>query len=363
MGFTRALYYPTIDIRDEDWLKTATLFWDELNTIVPSSIQNPYRMNSTQYLADVGVLKPIKVSPDFDLIEDLTTDTINYLNCSEGFQLLTQGRGNSFIHREKMPRDVDRLFHIHRDKLPYFIQHELQKDLANNNGWIQVDTNFAMFYMTLLANKICEQESIGLLSDNSLIANLTDKVRLDNHIAINDRDYRHRIRHSRTHDQERIYLTQGLLTNLIIDGIKITDTTSLEDILKFKNAHRDELGLFRTNVAKLAQSVSSNAPYEAIRQQVRDIYTDEFLPSYNNFKKALTGSKVKWVSDNFMKISLVSTTATALPMAVFGLSLPQALLAGAGISLIASLVSYNEDKKEKLRSSPYSYLLATQGQI
>ena len=363
MGFTRALYYPTIDIRDEDWLRTAILFWDEINTIVPSSIDNPYQKNSTQYLSDQGILQPIRVSPDFEFIEDLTTDTVNYLNSSEGFQLLTQGRGNSFIHREKMPRDIDRLFHIHQEKLPYFIQHELQKDLTHNNGWIEVDTNFAMFYMTLLANKICEQKSIALLSDNSLIANLTDKVRLDNQIAISDRDFLHRKRHSKTNDQERIYLAQGLLINLIIDGVKVAATTTLEDIVNFKNQHRDELGFFRTNIARLAQSVSMSATYEAMRQEVEDIYKDEFLPAYNNFKKALTGSGIKWVSENFMKISLISTSATALPIALLGLSLPQALVAGVGVSLIASIVSYNEDKKEKLRANPYSYLLAMGGHI
>lgn len=358
MGFTKALFYPTIDIVNEDWLKSAVLFWDEINTVVPESIKNPYQQNTTQYLSDEGILQPIRVNPDFEFIEELTTDTINYLNTSEGFQLLTQARGNSFIHREKMPRDVNRLFDIHQDKLPYFIQHELQKDLTNNNGWITVDTNFAMFYMTLLANKICEQKGIALLSDNSLISNLTDKVRLDNQIAISDRDFLHHRRESRTHNKERIYLAQGMLTNLIIDGIKISNTSSLEDIVKFKKKHADELGLFRTNITKLTQNISKEKTHEAMRQQVEDIYKDEFLPSYNNFKKALSGSGIKWVSDNFMKVSVISTSATALPMALLGLALPQALIAGAGVSLITSLISYNEDKKEKLRTNPYSYLLA-----
>jgi len=36
--FSKALYYPTIDISDEGWLKTAYLFWDGVRTIVPESI-------------------------------------------------------------------------------------------------------------------------------------------------------------------------------------------------------------------------------------------------------------------------------------------------------------------------------------
>ncbi len=34
MLFSRALFYPTIDIRDEEWLKTAYLFGDEINVTV-----------------------------------------------------------------------------------------------------------------------------------------------------------------------------------------------------------------------------------------------------------------------------------------------------------------------------------------
>ena len=295
------------------------------------------------------------VNPEIDMVEDLTTDTLNYLNTNEGFQLLTQGRGRyTTIHRDKLPRDVGRLFDIHPDKLPYELHHMLRHNITDD-GFFRVTSDFGIFYMTLLANKICDANSIALLTDNTLTSNLTDKVRLDNQIAINGRenDFFHR-----RHHEKYINLAQGMLTNLIIDGVKIKPSSSLADIVKFKKQHKDELGLFRTNIAKLTQSVSKEKTFEAIRQEAEDIYKDEFLPSYNNFKKALKGSGIKWVTDNFMKISTISTGATALPMALLGLTLPHALIAGAGVSLITSLVSYNEDKKDKLRTNPYSYLLA-----
>lgn len=355
MGFTKALFYPTIDIHNEEWLKNAVLFWDEINTIVPSSIDNPYQANTTQYLSDEGILKPLPVSPDRDFVEELTADTLNYLNTNEGFQLLTKGQGNrTVIHRDKLPRDVSRLFDIHPEKLPYEIQHQLRRSMTSE-GWFRVDSNFAIFYMTLLANKICEQKSIALLTDNSLTSNFSDLVRLDNQIALKGRDYDY---HHRMRNEKYIHLAQGLLTNLIIKGIKVTNASSLEDIIKFKKKHRDELGHFRTNIAKLTKDLKTDTSFEAMKQQVEDIYNDEFLPSYNNFKKALDGSGIKWVSDNFMKISVISTSATGLPMALLGLALPQALLAGAGVSIVSSLISYNQDKRENLRTNPYSYLLS-----
>ncbi len=360
MGFTKALYYPTIDIANEDWLKTAVLFWDEISTIVPSSIITPYKENTTQYLSDEGILRPMRINPGSDIVEDLTTDTLNYLNTNEGFQLLTQGRDRyATIHRDKLPRDISRLFEIHPEKLPYEIQNILNRNLTRD-GWFRVGSEFAAFYMTLLANKICDTNSIALLTDDTLTSNLTDKVRLDNQIAINGRDYDF---HHHRHQEKYIHLNQGLMTNLIIEGIKIKPSSSLVDIVKFRQRHRDELGLFRTNIAKLTQNVSKDKPFEAIRQEVEDIYKDEFLPSYNNFKSALDGSGIKWVSDNFMKVSLISTSATALPMALLGLTLPHALIAGAGVSLITSLISYNQEKREKLKANPYSYLLAVNKEV
>jgi Kef-type K+ transport system membrane component KefB len=45
-------------------------------------------------------------------------------------------------------------------------------------------------------------------------------------------------------------------------------------------------------------------------------------------------------------------------MAALGLAVPQALLVGAGISITASAVLYNLDKKKSLRDNPFAYVLA-----
>lgn len=357
MGFTKALFYPTIDIRNENWLKSAVLFWDEINTIVPESIDDPYQENTTQYLSDEGILQPMKVNPNHDIVKSITESTMNFLNTNEGFELLTQNEGkDSILHREKLPSDVSRLFDIHPEKLSSEIQYQLRNNLTKE-GWFSVNSRFALFYMTLLANKICEQKSIALLTDNPLSSNLTDKVRLDNQIPINDR---HLDFYFRRHDKY-IHLAQGMLTNLVIESIRISEGSSLVDIVNFKRRYKDELGLFRTNIARLTQNVSQDKSFEAFRQEIEDIYKDEFLPSYNNLKSALSGYKIKWVSDNFMKITF--TSATAIPMALLGLTIPQALIAAAGVSLITSYISYNMDKKETLRNNPYSYLLSVNRNI
>lgn len=354
MAFTKALFYPTIDIKNENWLKTAILFWDEINTIVPASIDNPYQENATQYLCDEGILKPIQVNSENDFIEELASDTLNYLNTNEGFQLLTQGHRQYTIHRDKLPRDISRLFDIHPEKLPYEIQYHLRHRLTNE-GWLRVDGGFAKFYMTLLANKISEHYGIAPLTDNSLTSNFSDLVRLDNQIAISgrERDYDYR-----PHRERYINLQQGLLVNMALESISISEPTSLEDVIKFKRKHQDELGLFRKNVENLTKNIPEDASLVQIRQLVEDVYINEFKPGYNTLTNSLKGSGIKWAADNLMKVSFFSTGATAIPTALLGLSVPYALLAGVGISIISSLVSYNVDKRNTLRNNPYSYLLA-----
>ena len=293
----------------------------------------------------------MRVRSDMDTIEELTADTLNYLNTNEGFQLLTQSQGNAWIHMDKMPREI-REGRIHPEKLPYEIRRQLERSF-DNNGWIQINSSFAIFYMTLLANKLCNDNSISPLTDNVFSSNLADKARLNNQILLSD--YRHNYEYRR---DRHINIGQGLLTNLIIENISVKSNTSLEDVVLFKRRYSNELGLFRTNIARLTQQVSTDKSIEAIKQQVQDIYTNDFLPSFNNFKKALNGSGIKWASDNLMKVAFFSTgTSAFLPMAL-GLSTPIALMTGVGISLASSAISYNIDRQRQLRENPYSYLLS-----
>ena len=356
MAQTRALYYPTIDITNDNWLKTAVLYWDEINTIVPSSISSPYNEPSTQFLADEGVLKPIFVNSEMDVISDLADDVINYLNSNEGYQVLVHPDNTYLMHSQKLPNTISMIRHIHSSKLPIEIEIRLHH-LLDSDGWLPVEKGFANFYMTLLANKLCEQHGIAPLTDSPYTSNLCNFARLDNQSKIlpyyNDHRWRNPEHHNRIHQ-----FAQGLLTDLSFSGVAISEETSLEDILKFKRSHQDELGAFRQNIEKLTKNIPYDATISQARQYVKDIYTNEFKPSYNNLKKSLKGAGIKTFIDTLMKVSIFSTSATAIPAALLGLSIPTALLAGAGISLIASVINYNEGKKETLRNNPYSYLLA-----
>lgn len=153
---------------------------------------------------------------------------------------------------------------------------------------------------------------------------------------------------------------QGLIVDIIVNDLRISPDTHLGDIIEFKKRHKDELGLFRTELVRLTQGISQDLSIDAMRQQIYDVYTNDFLPAYNNFKRALKGLGIKWISDNFLRVSTFSIGATSVPTALMAGNVKQALLAGVGVSILASKVSYSVEKQKYIRESPYSYLLCTE---
>lgn len=59
-----------------------------------------------------------------------------------------------------------------------------------------------------------------------------------------------------------------------------------------------------------------------------------------------------------MKLSTPSVGTTSVPTSPLGMPIEKAVLAGIGVFVIASAISYDANKKEVLRNSPYSYLLS-----
>lgn len=356
-AFSNALYYPSIDIRDTNWLKTAVLFWDSISTIVPESVATPYNQPDTQYLADIGFLRPLRVNSNDRSVTAIEKDIIRLLLSPEFMQAICspQAQSHTSIGRDQLSdRTRDRFSFfpyggIHREKMSHIVQDEIQRFSQHFDGQeiYYFGEEFTNAYMIALANKLCEDHSLGMVTDNVPCFNIGNTVKYGNQTTIQP------VERSRDHQFE-----QGLLLNYIIRGLSISPDTTLDDIVAFKDHHKDELGRFRTQLANLTQNLDSDKPIDIIQQEISDLYNNEFLPAFNDFKDALTGSRIKWFTETFLKVSLLSASATGVPMALLGMPVEQAVFAGMGVSVIASTVSYSVDKKRSLRKNPYSYLLS-----
>jgi hypothetical protein len=369
-AFSNALYYPTIDIPDTGWLKTAILFWDSISTIVPESVRKPYRGYDSQYLADVGFLQPLIVNPEHKSVVGIEDDILKLICSPEFFSVIDNAeiQLNDTISGGKMSNKVKeslgilfsarmaevryRLKRRNYDIIPAYYQPITNIDYTDDVFYL--DEHFTYIYMMALASRICEDESLGMITDSHFSFGFANSVRLGNQKSVLDRRF---VNYHYQQPKDRQF-EQGVLLDYIIDGLSIAPDTTFEDLVNFKNHHNDELRRFRTQLTKLTNGLSSSGTISILQQEIRDLYENEFLPAYSDFKAALTGARIKWFTETCLKVSLLSASATGIPMAVMGLPVPQALLAGAGASVIASAVSYNVDKKKALRENPYSYLLS-----
>lgn len=368
-AFANALYYPTIDIRDTNWLKTSVLFWDSISTIVPESLNQPYEQPDTQYLADIGFLRPLHVNSYDKSVVGIEEDILNLLFSAEFRRNLRSQRTNrthrkyggiwnskmSYMVRNRVQECLEHFsdMGLYNEKMSWRIREELQKLQygCNDEMIYYLNEEFTSVYMTVLANRLCEDHSLGMVTDSIPCFDMGNTAKYANQTAVLPED---RFRHSRPKDHQ---LEQGLLLDFVIRGLAISPDAALTDVIAFKEHHKDELGRFRTQLARLTQDFTGDKPVDIMRQEISDLYNNDFLPAFNDFKAALSGFRIKWLTDTFLKVFLlfVGTTKSEL---LLGIPEKQALLTGAGVSVVASAASYNIDKKRFLQENPYSYLLS-----
>lgn len=369
MAFTKALYYPWIDIRDESWLKSGALYWNEIQTIVPESISRPYSTKTARCLEDHGILLPLRVRSDWDLLEQLTQDVIVYLESEEGIALLTRANRRSvYLHPDKLPRSIRHLSRIHPEKISYEIRHLLREyGLAEGetNGFLEVDDEFALFYMTLLATRLAERVGAGLVTSSSLPHNLSLKARTDAKLGSVVGHETMRRREYDGHGGPRRVprdLAQGMLVELLLENVAIDPKTPIKKIIDYRENHSAELGRLRQQVGALTSSLPEEACLSAMQQHVSDLYINEVKPAVDEFKKSLSGSRIKWLTNGWLKLAFISAGSSSMLVGM-GLATASALLVGAGISLVGSAILYNVDKQDAIRRNPYSYLMSLQDEM
>jgi hypothetical protein len=374
MQMAQALFYPSIDIHDEAWLKTSLLYWDSVRTIVPESINAPYSTKTGRALESAGYLIPLRVHSGMYEIEELTNDTLTYFGTSEGTEMLIAEPGGCRheIHVDKLPKIFSQFADIHPEKLPHEIRRTLERFATQStcgNDWLRVEDRFADFYMTLLASRLAERIGASLLTSfpaadrlavtARLDAQINGYVQFDRHSTW--RNWREYEAFGRPHRMPK-HLAPGMLAHLAIDKMAVAPDTPVGRLIDFRERHRDELSQFRTKIEQLAASVETDQPIEALRQRVVDLYANEVTPAITNLKKALDGRRIRWLGEGILKLAFLSAGSSTMLVAA-GLPVPTALLAGAGLSLIVSGTMYNVDKEESLRTNPYAYLLSVEREL
>ena len=338
---SRALFYPSIDIPNEEWLKTAYLFWDEIDTIVPESLSGrAYNNYWTQYLEGEGFLRPFLINSDSPIVRGLAGKVTRYAKTEEGMLCLSQA-----VSVDTNPYTDDRSsFYLHNDKLPFVVQQLVANQIED--GWLKVSSNFADFYMTVLANEIANRHSFSLLTDSFSLSGLSSRFSEDSAAGFKFLS-----------GNNLSGVCQNMLVKMVIDGIKVNPVTSFDDLRLFKESHRDELRRFRIGLDEMTNTVFPEAiSVDGMRQIVKDIYDQRVVQAYNDLKASLRGSHISFFS-GLSSIAYSGITTTALDM-IPTLGEPIKFSIGAGVFFAVKWLAEYRGRVAIKRNNKMSYLLS-----
>ena len=176
------LYYPNINIPNDEWLKKTVLFWDHISSIVPDS---DYYQRSVaimhsdmRYLIDNEIYSPVFPSRLFEsyrvndfnvnlekeykkiIASDYRFENETHLHKSKLQRAYRRGQ-RSLVHREKL-LFPDLASKVHYKKFDnqfyeFLIENRLIVDYGDE--WVSMDERLATLYMSLMAKYLSNLSS------------------------------------------------------------------------------------------------------------------------------------------------------------------------------------------------------------
>lgn len=348
-----ALYYPLVDPNNDALLLNALLYWDELLTIVPESLRDPYQRPLTQELQKLGVLKSEIINSNSEYVEEAGNDILSFLDKEElGDLLIENGRADDFLYLEKLSPQLANTLEYSRmypDKLPAYIRHSMN---SMGNDSIRVEKNFAKIYMALLAKKIALCNGYTTLTDSSVLYGLPANSSYDQ--LSRTRNLRHYDRfESRINNYDNAI--QGMKITATMDMFKLTTDIKPEKILKFKEKYTSELCQFRKAIELIKPNIAEEMKPSAVLSQIEDRVRNEVIPAVSNLKKACEGN-------GFMLLPNTMSVATTMAIPAVGffnlgnMTKPEALGVSMAVYLATSLIKMRKERADSIRTNSYSYL-------
>lgn len=266
------LYYPTINIEDSTWLRSAILYWDEINSIVP---YKDYCALSPEllFLESIGQYKPIYPEEIFVL-----GDPHEFSLAVKRFFYHSISNVHNGKREQPLPEQIyspDLVSLIHYKKLPaetlkLFTEHEGLR--INDNGWIEMSSDFAMQYMRLLA----EFAATYSFKDTVVGTNQVSKIR-----EIYPRGLR-------TGNSSAVSIL--LEKCLPIPAMDV----GLEDLIYFKERNQEGLLQLRYKIREFEKSISESENIAQLKETAaafRENWEHELIRS----KKMFRGKKTTFI--------------------------------------------------------------------
>lgn len=387
-----ALYFPHIDIHDPAWLRSAILFWDEIQTIAPSAIEEPYQNEDTRICYAEGYLKPLRCDLHPNVIEELGRKILRLGNFDNDewwpiyrtdhpvFQSVRQARqlqseleeafnqvgmhpskmspelrelalqyGLTRMHSGKVPPGVRRMFRdiemgrMHPEKLPYAMRDLFEGSRfrdRRDGEWLLVDSRFADAYMSALAAQLSHQLKMSPLTSFEGAQGMSFRFRFDDVVDSSPGN------------------AGGAMIGVIMRGLRVDASVPVSKLIKFRENRKDQYLDFSTKIAGLSQQLTNAGEMEGeeLFIKVQDTYVREIEPSMRDLKRELDQQSISSVWEGAYRALTISVPSAGALAYFTGLEGPALL--GAGAALAAADIGvrgYLAGQKARA-SNPFSYL-------
>lgn len=331
--FQTALYYPYIDLTDTGFVKTAALYWDQLQTIVPEPVLYPYESPISKEATDAGFLKP-RIVNSRDKSVKKTGDEF----CADIEQENIKQRIITCIHKVKRKR----FSRIHFEKWAPDSLFKVWRAIKNDIPLSPDVDDYVIFpeplgnaYMSRLASVIAQHDKTTPLT------NLPDYQDI-----LTDRfvDY--------SEEQKQVQLQ---LATMSLQTISIEPETPLIEILRFKDKykHRKMLFDFRRYIRDLTRQVSAGLQNSKKQEIFIELIKDKILPAGEEIGKKLDENNLRFVAGNIV-LTLAGCAGAAISQEWLGYLVVTGILAG------AKLIGNLREERLILEEHPLCYLYQVQ---
>lgn len=342
------LYYPTINIKDSIWLRSAALYWDEVCSIVPYS-EYPEFSPEIQYMQERGQYRAIYpqdmlFSQDVNAFMQTLEQRLHKVFSSP----YRRSGCLSRIHRNKI-YNPDLYTLIHYNKLPSSavkmireLEHAGYIRSTDADGWIEMDTWIADVYMRTLAEYVARYDEKDIV------------IGTDKPAKVNDLYQR-----SGAHKSTPVW-TISLIQSLPVPSMDV----GFEELLDFKQNRQDDLYELRRKIRELEHRIYYSESPEEVKSIViafketwqRDLSKAESMFKGDGIGIFLTGL-LTFVGNASGAAGLLqgvgALDAHAIPPATFGMAVGTAGLIGVGLQYR----SYKKKIRQERQNKGFAYII------
>ena len=337
------LYYPSINIQNESWLKKVILYWDSVSSIVPDqyNIDSSYEI---AYLRQEGLYTPVYPSTlffSYDYREDCENFQQEMLRKLKSLEKPFHEVKQNSIHRTKL-RWPELSTLIHYRKLPGELHdYMLRNNLVvthDDDDWIEMERKTAVFYMATLAEYLAKTSEIPMVIGTDRPINLGKAF-------------------TRSYPNKQNLCFSVCFQNALPSP---NPDISLQQIVRFRKKRTQELLQFRSKINQFEESISQCEDFQEIKSKVSD-FRDEWMLALSTYQKLFKDEKIDY-SLQTMK-SLCSTSMPGIVTAIgtkIGVIPPwitvASLATGGAIGLGCSYMQYRKAVNQLRNNSGFAYL-------